>query len=102
VDGQVIFGSASVNQATITGESLAVEKRAGDKVFAGTLLEVGAIEVRVTRIGSETTLGQIHTLIEAAQANKPPIERLLSRYAKIYMPTASSPVPCSGGGAEMS
>ncbi|OPY54615.1 MAG: putative copper-exporting P-type ATPase A [Methanosaeta sp. PtaU1.Bin112] len=88
VDGLVISGSSSVNQAAVTGESLAVEKRAGDNVFAGTLNEVGAIEVRVTRIGRETTLGQIHSLIEEAQASKPPIERLLSRYAKIYMPTA--------------
>lgn len=88
VDGQVISGSASVSQAAITGESLAVEKKAGDMVFAGTLNEVGALEVLVTKIGSETTLGQICSLIEEAQANKPPIERLLSRYAKLYMPTA--------------
>jgi Cd2+/Zn2+-exporting ATPase len=88
VDGLVVSGSASVNQAAITGESLAMEKKTGDRVFAGTLNEVGAIEVRVTRIGRETTLGQIHALIEEAQASKPPIERLLSRYAKIYMPTA--------------
>jgi Cd2+/Zn2+-exporting ATPase len=88
VDGQVVFGSASISQAAITGESLAVEKKAGDMVFAGTLNEVGALEVRVTKIGSETTLGQIRSLIEEAQANKPSIERLLSRYAKLYMPTA--------------
>ena len=88
VDGQVVSGSASVSQAAITGESLAVEKKAGDTVFAGTLNEVGALEVLVTKIGSETTLGQIRSLIEEAQANKPPIERLLSRYAKLYMPTA--------------
>ncbi len=88
VDGQVISGSASVSQAAITGESLAVEKKSGDMVFAGTLNEVGALEVLVTKIGSETTLGQICSLIEEAQANKPPIERLLSRYAKLYMPTA--------------
>jgi len=88
VDGQVVSGSASVSQAAITGESLAVEKKVGDNVFAGTLNEVGALEVRVTKIGSETTLGQIRSLIEEAQANKPPIERLLSRYAKLYMPTA--------------
>lgn len=88
MDGEVVSGVASVSQAAITGESLAVEKKAGDKVFAGTLLEVGAIEVLVTGIGSETTLGQIRTLIEEAQAHKPPIERLLNRYAKIYMPTA--------------
>jgi len=88
VDGLVVSGSASVNQATITGESLPVEKKAGDKVFAGTLNEVGAIEVNVSRVGSETTLSKIRILIEEAQANKPPIERLLSRYAKIYMPAA--------------
>ncbi len=88
VDGLVVSGSSSVNQAAITGESLAVEKKTGDRVFAGTLNEVGAIEVHVTRVGRETTLGQIHALIEEAQASKPPIERLLSRYAKIYMPTA--------------
>lgn len=88
VDGLVVSGSASVNQATITGESLPVEKKTGDKVFAGTLNEVGAIEVSVSRVGSETTLGKIRILIEEAQANKPPIERLLSRYAKIYMPAA--------------
>jgi Cd2+/Zn2+-exporting ATPase len=88
VDGLVVSGSASVNQAAITGESMAVEKKTGDRVFAGTLNEVGAIEVNVSRIGSETTLGKIRTMIEEAQANKPPIERLLNRYAKIYMPTA--------------
>jgi Zn2+/Cd2+-exporting ATPase len=88
VDGQIVSGSASINQAAITGESLAVEKMAGDQIFAGTLLEVGALEVRVERVGSETTLGQIRILIEEAQAQKPPIERLLNRYAKIYMPAA--------------
>lgn len=88
VDGEIVSGSASVNQAAITGESRAVEKKALDPVFAGTLIEVGAIEVRVTRVGSETTLGQIRTLIEEAQGQKPPIERLLNRYAKIYMPAA--------------
>lgn len=88
VDGLVISGQASVNQATITGESVPVEKRAGDQVFAGTLSEIGALEVRVTKIGKETTLGQIRTLIEEAQNQKPPIERLLDRYAKFYMPAA--------------
>lgn len=88
VDGLVVSGLASVNQAAITGESLAVEKKAEDQVYAGTLCEVGALEVRVTKIGKETTLGQIRTLVEEAQTQKPPIERLLNRYAKIYMPAA--------------
>ena len=88
VDGLVEGGSASVNQAAITGESIAVEKKAGDPVYAGTLCEVGALEISVTKAGGETTLGQIRTMIETAQSQKPPIERLLNRYAKIYMPVA--------------
>lgn len=88
VDGEVVFGRASVNQAAITGESVPVEKNPGDQVFAGTLNEIGALEIQVTKIGDETTIGQIRTLIEEAQSQKPPIERLLNRYAKLYMPAA--------------
>lgn len=88
VDGEVVSGQASVNQAAITGESIPVEKMRGDLVYAGTLNEVGALEVQATKIEKDTTLGQIRTLIEEAQAQKPPIERLLNRYAQIYMPTA--------------
>ncbi|HEY3273671.1 MAG TPA: cation-translocating P-type ATPase [Methanocella sp.] len=88
VDGTVISGSASVNQAAITGESLFVDKCAGDTVFAGTLNEIGVLEVRATKVGHETTLGQIHRLIAEAQEQKPPIERLLNRYAKLYTPIA--------------
>lgn len=88
VDGTVISGTASVNQAAITGESLPVEKQDGDNVFAGTLNEVGAMEVLATKVGSETTIGQIHRLIEEAQIQKPKIERLLNNHAKFYTPTA--------------
>jgi len=88
VDGQIITGAATVNQAAITGESLPIEKHVGDKVFAGTLNEVGAIEVRATKVGAETTLGQIRRMIVEAQEKKAPIERLLDRYAKFYTPAA--------------
>lgn len=88
VDGLVVQGSASVNQAAITGESVPVDKKPGDQVFAGTLNDVGALEIQVLKLGGETTIGQIRTLIEEANTQKPPIERLLNRYAKIYMPTA--------------
>ncbi|WP_011305380.1 cation-translocating P-type ATPase [Methanosarcina barkeri] len=88
VDGTVISGTASVNQAAITGESLPVDKQEGDNVFAGTLNEVGAMEVLATKVGSETTIGQIHRLIEDAQIQKPKIERLLNNHAKFYTPTA--------------
>jgi Cd2+/Zn2+-exporting ATPase len=88
VDGQIVSGTASVNQATITGESMPVEKKKGDAVFAGTLLEVGAIELLATKVGEETTLGKIRRMIEEARSQKPPIERLLDGYAKVYTPIA--------------
>jgi len=88
VDGVVAQGTASINQAAITGESLAVEKQPGDPVFAGTLNELGALEVRATNVGEETTLGQIRRMVAEAQAQKAPIERILNRYAKFYTPAA--------------
>ena len=88
IDGVVARGIASVNQAAITGESLAVEKQQGDAVFAGTLNELGALEVRATKVGEETTLGQIRRMVEEAQRQKAPIERILNRYAKFYTPAA--------------
>jgi Zn2+/Cd2+-exporting ATPase len=88
VDGTVAIGTASVNQAAITGESLAVEKQVGDIVYAGTLNEIGALEVLATKVGAETTLGQIRRMVEEAQEQKAPIERILNRYAKFYTPAA--------------
>lgn len=88
VDGVVALGTASINQAAITGESLAIEKQPGDTVFAGTLNELGALEVRTTKVGEETTLGQIRRMVEEAQEQKAPIERILNRYAKFYTPAA--------------
>ncbi len=88
VDGTISLGTASVNQAAITGESLPVEKQVGDPVFAGTLNELGALEVRTTKVGEETTLGQIRRMVEEAKAQKAPIERILNLYAKFYTPAA--------------
>lgn len=88
VDGEIVFGRASINQSAITGESVPVEKQKGDTVFAGTLNEIGAIEVRAARVGTETTLGQIRRLIADAQKEKAPVERVLDRYAKLYTPAA--------------
>ena len=88
VDGVVLLGNASVNQAAITGESLPVDKQAGDQVYAGTLNEVGALEVHAIRVGTETTLGQIRRMVAEAQEQKAPIERILNRYAKFYTPAA--------------
>ena len=88
VDGAVVTGIAAVNQAAITGESLPVEKAPGAEVFAGTLVEGGALEIRATKVGEETTLGQIRRMIADAQEQKAPIERLLDRWAKVYTPVA--------------
>jgi len=88
VDGDVVTGTAAVNQVAITGESLPVEKGPGAEVFAGILVEGGALEIRATKVGEETTLGQIRRMIEEAQEQKAPIERLLDGWAKVYTPAA--------------
>jgi Cd2+/Zn2+-exporting ATPase len=88
IDGEIVHGNASVNQAAITGESVPVEKAVGASVFAGTLASLGALEIRATKVGAETTLGQIRRMVEDAQEQKAPIERVLDRYAKLYTPIA--------------
>ena len=69
VDGTVASGNASVNQAPITGESVPVEKRTDDQVFAGTVVDLGALDVRVNKRGKETLYSRIITLVENAQAS---------------------------------
>lgn len=86
VDGIVNSGTGSVNQSAITGESMPVEKSTGDDVFAGTFNEVGHLEVRVTRLGENTTLGQIVRLVKDAQATQAPVQRIANRYARILVP----------------
>jgi Cd2+/Zn2+-exporting ATPase len=88
VDGEVVSGQGSIDQAAITGESIPVEKGTGDALFAGTLNVVGALELRATKVGEETTLGQIRRMVAEAQEQKAPIERILNRYAKFYTPVA--------------
>lgn len=86
VDGLVIRGMATVNQATITGESLPVNKIMGDEVFGNTILELGALEVKVTKVGEDTTFAYIIKLVREAQARKAPIERVADRYARWFTP----------------
>ncbi len=88
VDGEVVEGQASVNQAAITGESVPVQRSAGDSVFAGSLASLGALQIRAIKVGTETTLGQIRRMVQEAQEQKAPIERVLDRYAKLYSPIA--------------
>lgn len=86
VDGIVIGGEGSVNQAAITGESMPVDKSVGDEVFAGTLNELGTLEVRVSRLGENTTLGQVVKLVKDAQRSQAPVQRLANRYAQYLVP----------------
>ena len=86
VDGKVVKGITTVNQASITGESLPVDKLDGDDVFAGTQNLTGSVNVQVTKIGSDTTLGQVKDLIQQAEMTKLPIMRMIDRYAGYYLP----------------
>lgn len=86
VDGRLIEGSGSINQSAVTGESMPVEKKIGEDVFAGTLNEVGAFEMTVTRVGEETTLGQIVRLVRDAQKSQAPVQRIANRYARVLVP----------------
>ena len=85
-DGVILAGEGSFNQATITGESLPVDKRAGDEVFAGTQNLTGVLEVKVSRAGRDTTLGRVRELILAAEKTKLPIMRIIDQYMVYYTP----------------
>jgi Cd2+/Zn2+-exporting ATPase len=86
-DGEVTKGLSSVNEATITGESLPVDKVPGMQVFAGTNNLTGALDFTVTKAGKDTTLGKVQSLIIQAEQTKIPIMRIIDRYVKWYMPT---------------
>jgi Cu2+-exporting ATPase len=84
VDGEVIAGQTTVNEAMLTGESLPVSKQAGDFVAAGTLNQSGVIVLKATRTGQQTTLAQIIALVETAQTRKAPIQRLADQVAGYF------------------
>jgi len=86
-DGRVIRGESTVNQASITGESLPADKAPGDDVFGGTINLTGALELEVTKAGEDTTLGKVKELIMQAERTKIPIARMIDRYAAWYTPT---------------
>lgn len=87
LDGVVVRGESSVNQAPITGESMPVDKRIGDKVFAGTINERGVLEIKVTTNSGNSTLAKIVRVIEETQSNQAPTQRFVDVFARYYTPT---------------
>ncbi len=86
VDGEVLKGNSFVNQAPLTGESVAVEKTVGDKVFAGTINESGVLEIKVMAAYTDSKVSKITRMIEESQNAKAPSERFVDSFAKIYTP----------------
>ncbi|ALT46864.1 haloacid dehalogenase [Lactobacillus delbrueckii subsp. bulgaricus] len=86
VDGEVVSGSGTANEASITGESMPLGKKPGDPVYAGTILENGTIRIKAGKVGDETTFGKIIELVEEAQDSKSQAERLIDRFSKYYTP----------------
>ncbi|ABM39293.1 heavy metal translocating P-type ATPase [Polaromonas naphthalenivorans] len=86
LDGLVMAGASAVDQASVTGESLPVDKAAGDSVFGGTISQTGALELRVTAAASDSTLARIIHAVEQAQGARAPTQTFIDRFAAIYTP----------------
>jgi P-type Cu+ transporter len=86
VDGTVESGSTSIDQSSLTGESLPVDKSKGDSVFAGTLNQSGSLKIIAEKVGEETTLSQIVKLVSEATKRKAPLERTADRLARLFLP----------------
>ena len=87
VDAKIVSGESTVNQASITGESIPVEKTVGSDVFAGTQNLTGLVDLEVTKIGEDTTLGKVKDMILQAESSRTPVVRIIDRYAGYYTPT---------------
>lgn len=88
VDGEVVWGNAAVNQAAINGESMPAEKRAGDTVFAGTLVDNGQIHVRAEKVGDATYLARVLHMVEESLEQRAPIQRISDTFATWFVPSA--------------
>nr|WP_233833059.1 heavy metal translocating P-type ATPase [Paraburkholderia sp. ZP32-5] len=86
LDGEIVAGRSSVDQAPITGESLPIDKAVGDAVFAGTINQSGSFDYRVTAAAGNTTLARIIHAVEEAQGSKAPTQRFVDQFARVYTP----------------
>lgn len=86
VDGTILEGNATVNQASVTGEPLPVEKIRGSQVYSGTLVELGSLQIHTEAVGEESTYGRIIRMVQEAEGNQPPIVKLTDKFAKYYIP----------------
>mgnify|MGYP000583812940 CR=1 FL=1 len=89
VDGEVLSGLATIDQAAITGESMPVDAGPGSRVFAATLVRLGSLRVRVNHVGEDTTFGKVIRLVEQAEARRAEVQRLADRFSSWYLPIVS-------------
>ncbi len=88
-DGEVISGQATVDQSTITGESMPVEAAAGSRVFAATIASLGSLRVRVSRVGVDTTFGRVIKMVEEAEAQRADVQRIADKFSAWYLPVVT-------------
>ncbi len=89
VDGEVISGQATINQATLTGESLPVEVSSGSRVFAATFAQLGSMRVQVTHVGADTTFGRVIAMVEEVEAHRAPVQRTADRFSAYFLPVVA-------------
>lgn len=89
VDGEVVAGQATVDQAAITGESVPVEVGPGARVFAATLARLGSLRVRATAVGADTTFGKVVRLVEEAETNRADVQRVADKFSAYYLPVVA-------------
>jgi P-type Cu+ transporter len=90
VDGEVIAGHATIDQAAITGESMPVEASAGSKVYAATIARLGSLRVQATHIGPDTTFGKVIKMVESAEAHRADVQRVADRFSGYYLPIVAT------------
>jgi P-type Cu+ transporter len=90
VDGEVIAGHATIDQAAITGESMPVEASAGSKVYAATIARLGSLRVHATHIGPDTTFGKVIKMVESAEAHRADVQRVADRFSGYYLPIVAT------------